>query len=125
MATLFGGSLADPRVEICLADVAELIGARAQAYDAILLDVDNGPDGIVRPENDRLYAASGLTAAFAALRPGGTLAIWSGAPDEGFTRRLGRAGFKVEVRTVRARADGKGAHHTIWLATRWGAAGGG
>lgn len=118
MAGLFGDSLDDPRVEIHVADVAELIGAGRQAYDAILLDVDNGPDGIARPENDLLYAAPGLAAALAALRPGGMLAIWSSAPDEAFTRRLGRTGFNVDVRTVRARADGKGARHTIWLASR-------
>jgi spermidine synthase len=121
MAGLFGDSLSDPRLDLRVADVAELIRAARQTYDAILLDVDNGPDGISRTQNDQLYTVPGLAAARAALRPGGMLAIWSSAPDEAFTRRLGRAGFRVEVKTVRSRADGKGPRHTIWLASRTGA----
>ncbi len=118
MATLFDGSLDDARVEVRLADVAELIGNARGEYDAILLDVDNGPDGISTPGNDRLYTEEGLRAARAALRPGGVLSIWSSDPDEAFTRRLTRARFAVEVRTVRARASGRGGHHTIWIARR-------
>jgi spermidine synthase len=118
MAHLFNGSLDDPRVEVRVADVAALIGAARQHYNAILLDVDNGPDAISTPGNDRLYADAGLKAALAALRPGGILSIWSSAPDDAFTRRLARAGFAVEQRSVRARASGRGAHHVIWLARR-------
>lgn len=88
---------------------------RAARYDAILLDVDNGPDGLTRAANDRLYARAGLAAAKAALNPGGVLAIWSAAPDARFTRRLTEAGFKVEETPVRARAN-KGARHVIWFA---------
>jgi spermidine synthase len=118
MATLAAGCLDDPRVEIVIADVAGTIGAKTAAYDAILLDVDNGPDGLTRPDNDRIYSPSGLASAKAALRPGGVLAIWSAAPDAGFTRRLTAAGFAVEPVSVRARSNGKGARHVIWFAKR-------
>jgi spermidine synthase len=116
LAHLYGGSLEDRRVAILEGDVAHLMVGRA-AYDAILLDVDNGPDGLTHPANDRLYGEAGLRAARAALRPGGVLAIWSSAPDAGFTRRIGRAGFEVEERVVRARG-GRGARHVVWLAQR-------
>lgn len=116
MAALAAGCLDDPRVEIVIGDVAGAIAAAAQPFDAILLDVDNGPDGLTRPANDRLYSPAGLAAAKSALAPGGVLAIWSAAPDPGFTRRLAAAGFAVEQAKVRARSNGKGAHHVIWFA---------
>ena len=118
MAHLTRDCLDDPRVRLVTADVAELIGAGRSAYDAILLDVDNGPDGLTRIQNDRLYSRYGLQAARAALRPGGVLAIWSAAQDPAFTRRLGEAGFAVETVAVRARQNGKGPRHTIWLARK-------
>lgn len=118
MAALTGGCLEDPRVRVAEGDVAALIEDAHGGYDAILLDVDNGPDGLTRPENDRLYAAAGLARANAALTPGGILAVWSAGADPAFTRRLEASGFSVEVVAVRARANGKGAHHTIWLARR-------
>lgn len=118
LAPLFAGSLDDPRVRIETADVAALVGSGKGMWDAILLDVDNGPDGLSRPGNDRLYSAAGLAAARAALRPHGVLAVWASEPDARFTRRLGSAGFRVEERAVRERSNGKGARHTIWLATR-------
>jgi len=117
MAGLFGGCLEDPRVQVIEQDVAALIGAAGAAYDAILLDVDNGPDGLTRAENDRLYSVRGLQAAKAALRPGGVLAIWSAAPDARFARRLRETGFVVEEVIARGRAGGRGARHVIWLAT--------
>lgn len=116
MVTLAAGCLDDPRVEIVIADVAATIAAPAAAFDAILLDVDNGPDGLTRPDNDRIYAPAGLAKAKAALKPGGVLAIWSAAPDASFTRRLTAAGFAVEQVSVRARSNGKGARHVIWFA---------
>lgn len=108
----------DSRVTIREADVAAVIRERALAYDAILLDVDNGPDGLTRPANDRLYDHAGLAAAQSALRPGGVLAIWSVAPDRTFTARLRQAGFAVEEVGVRANGKGGGARHTIWLAMK-------
>jgi spermidine synthase len=116
MAGLAAGCLDDPRVELIIGDVAAAIAAGRGRYDAILLDVDNGPDGLVRAANDGIYSATGLASAKAALRPGGILAIWSAAPDPRFTRRLAVAGFAVEETSVRARAGGKGARHMIWFA---------
>ncbi len=116
MAALTAGCLDDPRVALIVDDVADVIRAKSKSYDAVLLDVDNGPEGLSRAENDRLYSAGGLAAAKAALKPGGVLAIWSAGPDTSFTRRLRHVGFKVEEVEVRARA-GKGARHVIWLAT--------
>jgi spermidine synthase len=118
MAEVFGTSLTDPRVSIREADVGQLIGAERSAYDAILLDVDNGPEGLTRKTNDALYDMKGLGAARAALRPGGVLAVWSSKPNPKFTWRLRKAGFAAEE--VSARADGArgGARHVIWLAIR-------
>ena len=118
MAHLFAGCLDDPRVSVHETDVARLIAEPAGGWDAILLDVDNGPDGLNRTANDGLYGFSGLKAARAALRPGGVLAVWSAAPDRAFARRLAEVGFKVEEVMVRAHRPGRGARHTIWLATR-------
>ncbi len=118
MAHIFDGCLEDPRLVVHEADVADVIGrASRAAYDAILLDIDNGPEGLDRQANDRTYAARGLADAQAALRPGGVLAVWSAAPDSGFVLRLRKAGYAVEERRVRASASGRGARHIIWLAT--------
>lgn len=114
MQALADGCLDDPRVEVRIADVATAM--EAGGYDAILLDVDNGPDGLTRQANDRLYTVRGLALARAALKPGGILAIWSAAPDDAFKRRLGQAGFAVEEVRVRARENGKGPTHVIWFA---------
>ena len=116
MAGLTGGCLDGPRVTLVQADVALQIAAGRNAYDAILLDVDNGPDGLVRAGNDRLYTREGLAAAKAALTPGGVLAVWSAGKDPVFAGRLRKAGFAVEEVQVRARSNGKGAKHTIWFA---------
>ena len=116
MAVLTAGCLDDPRVSVRIEDVGATIGGGG--WDAILLDVDNGPDGLTREGNDGLYTPRGLAAARAALRPGGVLAVWSAAPDAAFARRLGAAGLAVEEVRVRARQNGKGPQHTIWFARR-------
>ena len=118
MAVLTAGCLDDPRTRIALRDVADLIAEARGAYDAILLDVDNGPDGLSRPQNDRLYSPRGLAVAKAALKPGGILAIWSAGSDAVFARRLDAAGFAVEECAVRARDNGKGPRHVLWFATK-------
>ena len=118
LAGLFAGSLEDPRVSVVEADVGEVIGAQPAAWDAILLDVDNGPEGLTRRANDRLYDAGGLAAARAALRPGGVLAVWSSAPHPAFTKRLREAGYGVHEVPVRARQGRRGSRHMIWLAMR-------
>lgn len=117
MAELAAGALDDPRVELVVGDVAATIASGHGQYDAILLDVDNGPDALTHEANDRIYSAAGLAAAKAALTRGGILAIWSAAPDARFTRRLAAAGFRVDEVGVRARSNGKGARHVIWFAT--------
>ncbi len=116
MASLFGGCLDDPRVTIREADLGQIIRSEASAWDVILLDVDNGPEGIVHRANDALYSIAGLISARAALKPGGVLAVWSQGPDSGFTRRLKQAGFAVEEAKVRANGK-RGARHVIWIAT--------
>lgn len=119
MAELHGASLSDPRVSIEEGDVARLIRSGAARYDAMLLDVDNGPEGLTRDANDGLYAKAGLSAARAALKPGGVLAVWSSSgPDEAFKHRLRQAGFGVEEIKVRARGGKGGARHIVWIATR-------
>jgi spermidine synthase len=119
MAELTGDSLGDPRVTIQEGDVGGVIAAAQSKFDAILLDVDNGPDGLSRAANDRLYDMQGLKAARRALRPKGLLAIWSAAPNKAFTERLTRAGFAVEE--IKARANkGRGVRHIIWAATNPG-----
>jgi spermidine synthase len=118
MAGIFGDSLKDTRVDIREADVADVIGARASAFDAILLDVDNGPEGLIRKANDALYDPKGLHAIRRALRPGGVLAVWSSGPHPAFTKRLRDAGFDVNEVNLRATTRRSGARHVIWFATK-------
>lgn len=117
LAAIHGTSLEDPRVTLYEGDVGAAIGA-GKPYDSILLDVDNGPDGLSRPENDRLYSARGIELAKAALTRGGHLAVWSSAPDARFTRRLKQSNMAVEEINVRANGKRGGARHVIWIATR-------
>lgn len=118
MADMFGDSLTDPRVSIREKDVGLVIRAERSAFDAILLDVDNGPEGLSREANDALYDKSGLASAHAALRPGGVLAVWSSGPNARFTQRLRKAGFDVDEVPIRATGSRSGARHMIWMATR-------
>ncbi len=118
MAIMTGRCLDDSRVDVYGGDVAAVIGANVQRYDAILLDVDNGPNGLSRAANDRIYTMAGLASAKAALKAGGILAIWSAGPDAAFARRLRDSEFAVEEVAVRARSNGKGPRHVIWFATK-------
>ncbi|WP_084582508.1 spermidine synthase [Sphingomonas azotifigens] len=118
MAALTDGCLDDPRVKVVFDDVGRVIADGQNAYDAILLDVDNGPDGLTRVGNDSLYSMRGLDSARQALRPGGILAVWSAAPDPAFARRMRDSGFQVEEVAVRARQNGKGPRHVIWFGKR-------
>lgn len=117
LAELAGHPLEDSRVTVRESDVGLVIKEQAEAFDAILLDVDNGPDGLTHAGNDRLYTHGGLAAAKAALKPGGILAVWSAEPDKAFSKRLMGPGFSINEVTVRARGT-KGRRHTIWLATK-------
>ena len=119
MADLTGDTLSDPRLDLKICNVEALIDdandGTCDKFDAILLDVDNGPDGLVRADNNRIYSRTGLGKARDALRPGGIVSVWSAAPDHAFRRRMKEAGFDVEEKGVRSRPNNKGAHHTIWF----------
>lgn len=112
-----GNPLADPRVQVHIGDIVKLLENPQQIFDAILLDVDNGPEGITHSDNNWLYSTTGLDSIFRALRPEGMLAIWSAGADPMFTIRLKKSGYKVNMRSVRAR-PGKGSRHTIFLAQK-------
>lgn len=118
LCEIFGESLHDPRIDVVEADVGHLIRSARSQYDAILLDVDNGPEALTREANDALYGTTGLCAARTALRPGGVFSVWSCAPDRRFADRLARAEFGVEEIRVRANGTGGGARHVIWIATK-------
>ena len=118
MADIFGDSLDDPRTSIREADVVDVIASHGSAFDAILLDVDNGPEGLIRKANDALYDLKGLKAIRRALRPGGVLAVWSSGPNPQFSKRLRAAGFDVNEVAVRATTKRSGARHVIWFATK-------
>jgi spermidine synthase len=111
-----GHPLKDPRVRVHVGDVAEPLRQPGSGFDAILMDVDNGPEGLIRTENDWLYGAEGLAVTRRALRPGGVLAVWSAGDDPRFTKRLQQSGFSVDVQVVRPHRRGKGARHQIWFA---------
>lgn len=118
LSHLAGHPLRDPRVTVRLQDVALSLQTELGVYDAILLDVDNGPEGLTRDSNNWLYSPDGLTAAYTALRPGGILAIWSSTPDRTFSMRLRKMGFDAEEARIASNAHDD--RHTIWLATRRG-----
>ena len=118
LADLAGHPLQDRRVTVREVDVAQILRVENQAYDAVLLDVDNGPQGLTQEGNDWLYAPAGLDAAFAALHPKGVLAVWSAVPNRVFAQRLRRVGFDVDEVPVRARGPRGGERRTIWIAAR-------
>jgi spermidine synthase len=118
LGAVSGNPLDDPRVRVAEEDVAAVMKRGRGKYDAILLDVDNGPAGLTSKANDWLYGPAGLRTAFAALRPNGILAVWSAGPDPAFTRRLQQAGFVSEEVPVRGRAANKGSRFLIWIARR-------
>ena len=118
MAGIFAGSLDDPRASILESDVLDVIRSNPRTFDAILLDVDNGPEGLTRKANDALYDGAGLKMAWTALRPRGVLAVWSSGPNPAFARRLRLAGFDVNQVNIRATGKRGGARHMIWIATR-------
>jgi spermidine synthase len=98
-------------------DVAQMLKAEPQGFDAIMLDVDNGPEGLTQKSNSWLYSAGGLAACAGALRPKGVLAVWSASADAAFSDKLRKAGFKGEEVKVYAHGN-KGTRHTIWIAEK-------
>ena len=118
-AELAGNPLDDKRVTIHEVDVAQMIKTAKGGYNAILLDVDNGPQALTLKGNDWLYSLAGLKTAYDALRPKGVLAIWSSGTEPAFERRLRKTGFEVDVVGARARGLGKGgAHYFVYIAMR-------
>jgi spermidine synthase len=119
IAQLAGRPLEDPRVRLQVGDVRARIAEARGAFDAILLDVDNGPAALAHPANDPLYGTAGVAACRDALRAGGILGVWSAGPDAGYRARLERAGFEVEEPDVCARGPGAGGvRHVVFLAAR-------
>ncbi|MBW1895572.1 MAG: hypothetical protein JRI47_00805 [Deltaproteobacteria bacterium] len=118
LGELAGHPLQDDRVTVSEADVGQIMKENHRAYDAILLDVDNGPEGLTRKANDWLYTRAGLETAFEALRPGGVLAVWSASSNPAFDKRLRQVGFEVDEVRVRARGTRGGGRYTIWIAQR-------
>ena len=112
-----GRPLEDDRTRVHLGDVAVLLQQQSQKFDAILLDVDNGPEAMTHSDNEWLYSLAGLKNIYEALRPEGIVTIWSARADQIFATRLKKAGFNVQLRTVRAR-PGKGSRHTIFVAQK-------
>ncbi|HLD66624.1 MAG TPA: hypothetical protein VJA19_11305 [Pseudomonas sp.] len=112
-----GYPLLDPRTRLLQGDVAKVLQAETQAYDAIMLDVDNGPEGLTQRGNSWLYSMAGLQNCHRALRPKGILAVWSASADRQFSERVRKAGFKVEEVQVYAHGN-KGTRHTIWIAEK-------
>lgn len=112
-----GHPLSDSRTTVYVGDVSDLIKQPSSGFDAIMLDVDNGPEALIRRENDWIYSAAGLSAIARSLRPGGVLSVWSAGPDRLFVKRMKEAGFRVDERVVRPHRKGKGARHFIWFGT--------
>jgi spermidine synthase len=112
-----GNPLQDPRTKLHIGDVKELFASRTPSYDAILLDVDNGPKGLTHTDNNQIYSEDGLKDIYDTLHANGMLAIWSASPDYLFTVRLKKIGFRVDTREIQAR-PGKGSKHTIFLAKK-------
>ncbi len=119
LGTLADDPLEDSRVTVLVDDVAHVIKRRTSAFDAILLDVDNGPNSLTQAGNDTLYSLPGLSMIHRALRPGGVVAVWSASPDTGFTQKLKRSSFRVNEKKVRGRTQKKGPFHTIWIAKKY------
>jgi len=118
LGTLVEYPLEDSRVTVRVDDVVHVISHGKSTFDAILLDIDNGPDSLTQDENATLYSLSGLSMIHRALRTGGVVAVWSASPDAGFKKKLKQSSFHVIEKKVRGRAQKKGPVHTIWIAKK-------
>ncbi len=113
-----GFPLDDERVSVLEQDVGKVMQDHKNGFDAIMLDVDNGPDAFTCDDNDSLYGLRGLNNAYSALKSGGVLTVWSAFPDERFTQRMMKIGFDVEQQRVRAHKNQAGRRHTIWIGVK-------
>jgi len=120
LGILAGSPLEDERVHVLLQDVGKVMYENKNGFDAIMLDVDNGPDGFTRDDNDALYGLRGLNNAYSALKPGGVLTVWSASKDQGFTQRMMKVGFNVDQKQVRSLSATSGVQPTIWMCMRPG-----
>lgn len=120
LGELADAPLDDRRSTLVMGDVSKVIESAKSRYDAILLDVDNGPDALAHEKNDGLYSRRGILSAWQALRAGGVLAVWSFSDDARYTRRLKKQGFDAEARSVPASRKGRGRKHVIWVAKKPG-----
>jgi len=120
LGILAGCPIEDERVHILEQDVGKVMFENKNGFDAIMLDVDNGPDGFTRDDNDALYGLRGLNNAYDALKPGGVLTVWSASKDQAFTQRMMKVGFKVDQKQVRSLSEKSGVQHTIWIGIRPG-----
>lgn len=118
LGAIAGFPLNDPRVEVVEQDVGKVMKKNRGGFDAIMLDVDNGPDGFTRDDNDALYGLRGLNRAYDALKPGGVLTVWSACTDTAFTQRMLKVGFDVEEKRVHAQSGKRGKRHNIWIGIR-------
>jgi spermidine synthase len=115
LGALAGNPLADPRCHVVVGDVYDTLRRSPASFDAIMLDVDNGPQGLTQAKNQRIYGEFGVRACLAALRPNGVLAVWASGPNARYQRRLERRGAEVEVLSVAARADSR-MRHIVFIA---------
>lgn len=118
MGHLAGFPLNDGRVEVLEQDVGRVMQENRGRFDAIMLDVDNGPSSFTRDDNDALYSLQGLGRAWDALKPGGVLTLWSAVADPAFTRRMTKAGFAVSQQAAGSHKPNRGNRHTIWIGIR-------
>ena len=118
LGILAGSPLEDERVKVIEGDVGKIMFERKNSFDAIMLDVDNGPDAFTIDDNDSLYSLRGLNNAFDALKPGGVLTVWSGFSSPSFTQRMMKIGFDVKVHSVRGHKNQANNRHTIWVGIR-------
>jgi spermidine synthase len=118
LSHLAGNPLADKRTRVAVADILDVVRPKTNFYNAIILDVDNGPEGLMRKDNDNIYSRGGLRKFHRALKVGGVLTVWSSGKSDLFTERLKHTDFSVEVTRVFARKEGKGGKHFIWVATK-------
>jgi len=118
MGRLAGFPLNDTRVNVLEQDVGLVMRQHPNSFDAIMLDVDNGPSSFTCDDNDSLYSMRGLSSAYQALKSGGVLTVWSATDDPAFTRRMTQAGFAVTQQRVGSHNTRRGNQHTIWIGVR-------